>query len=215
MWGIGYGTPTQFSRRIDMDLGAWNWLEVAKLCVGVLTPLAVAGIGIYIHRVTKRFEHLQWRSQKLIEKRLAIYDDVAPLLNDVLCYFTYVGSWADVEPATIVALKRTLDKKLYLAAPMFSPEFFAACMDFQNLCFATYNRWGQAAKLRSAFVRRQQAHNAWKPEWDAYFCEPGQISKPEDVRAAYTAIMGIFAADIGVHPEATVPSAGTVPINIR
>jgi hypothetical protein len=35
-------------------------------------------LGIYIHRVTKRFEHLQWRSQKLVEKRLAVYDDLAP-----------------------------------------------------------------------------------------------------------------------------------------
>lgn len=197
-----------------MDLGAWSWLEVAKLCIGMLTPLAVAGVGVYVHRVTKRFEHIQWRSQKLIEKRLAIYDDVAPLLNDALCYFTYVGSWTETEPAAVVAIKRTLDKKLHLAAPMFSPEFFAACMHFQSLCFKTYNRWGAGAKLRTAFLRRMNAHSAWDPEWQAYFCEPDEISDPEDVRIAYATIMSVFATDIGVHPEAIVPSAGAVPINI-
>ena len=56
----------------------WNTLEIAKLAVSVLTPAAIAILGIYIHRVTKRFEDSQWKSQKLIEKRIAIYDDLAP-----------------------------------------------------------------------------------------------------------------------------------------
>ncbi|MFZ1397470.1 MAG: hypothetical protein WAS33_11255, partial [Candidatus Promineifilaceae bacterium] len=125
-----------------MDAGPWNWLEVAKLVAGLFTPMALAIFGIYIHRVTKRFELIQWRSQKLIEKRIAIYDDLAPLLNDVLCYFNYVGHWKDVDPHAMIALKRTLDKKIHLAAPMFSKAFFSACIDFQNLCYETHTGWG-------------------------------------------------------------------------
>ena len=57
-----------------------------------------------VHRMTKQFEHAQWRSQKLVEKRLAVYDDMVPAFNDLLCYFTYVGSWRDLNPPTVVSL---------------------------------------------------------------------------------------------------------------
>ncbi|WP_077036777.1 hypothetical protein [Pelomonas sp. KK5] len=102
-----------------MRAGDWSWLEVAKLVASLLIPLTLAGVGVFVHRVTRQFEHLQWRSQKLIEKRIAIYDDLAPLFNDLLCYFTYVGRWKEMSPPDVVALKRVVDKKIYMAAPLF------------------------------------------------------------------------------------------------
>src|SRR5436190_72718 len=95
----------------------WSSLEIVKLLVSVVTPLVVAVVGIYLSRVAKRFEHLQWRNQRLIEKRIVIYDDLAPHFNDLLCYFTFVGCWKELLPSDVVALKRTVDKKIYLAAP--------------------------------------------------------------------------------------------------
>ena len=56
----------------------WNSLEVAKLLVSALTPLAVLTFGFWINRRLKRVEHLQWASQKVIEKRLVVFDQVAP-----------------------------------------------------------------------------------------------------------------------------------------
>lgn len=148
-----------------MSAGPWNWLEVAKLFAGLLAPAAIAVFGVYIHRVTKRFEYLQWRSQKLVEKRLAIYDDLAPQLNDLLCYFTYVGCWKDLNPPDVVSLKRTIDKKVHLAAPLFSESLFSACTEFQSLCFETYTGWGRDALLRTQWQRRQEARSGdWKDE---------------------------------------------------
>ncbi|SFB41592.1 hypothetical protein SAMN04515620_1756 [Collimonas sp. OK607] len=115
-----------------MDAGQWNWLEIVKLLASVLTPIALAVFGIYVHHITKRFEHVQWRSQKLVEKRLSVYEDLAPLFNDLLCYFTYVGCWRDLNPPDVVTLKRTIDKKIHIAAPLFSPQFFASSMAFQR-----------------------------------------------------------------------------------
>lgn len=197
-----------------MNAGPWNWLEIAKLLIGLLTPAALAIFGIYVHRVTKRFEHLQWRSQKLIEKRLSVYDDLAPLLNDVLCYFTYVGCWKDLSPPNVVALKRTLDKKIYLAAPLFSEAFFSACMNFQNLCFETYTGWGRDALLRTKWQRRKEAcSNEWNKDWAD--CFSNSESDPKEIRSAYRRIMESFAVDIGVHPSFVVPHSGGVPGNIR
>jgi hypothetical protein len=197
-----------------MNAGPWSWLEVAKLLAGLLTPAALAVFGLYVHRVTKRFEHLQWRSQKLIEKRLAIYDDLAPLLNDLLCYFTYVGCWKDLDPPSVVMLKRTIDKKVHLAAPLFSESFHTVCAEFQNLCFETYTGWGRDALLRTQWQRRKEARaNGWKQEWVDCFTD--SVSDPQIVRSAYRKVMEAFAVDIGVHPSFVVPHSGGVPGNIR
>jgi hypothetical protein len=187
---------------------------MAKLIVGALTPIAVLFLGIYVSRASKRFEHIQWRSQKLIEKRLAVYDDLAPLLNDLLCYFTYVGSWRDMDPPAIVALKRSIDKKVYLAAPLFSAEFFRTNTVLVNLCFQTFNEWGQDARLKTHFERRKQSRlENWKREWDG--CFASVASDPTAVRDAYQDVMKAFAMDIGVHSEAEVPPTGRIPNNIR
>jgi hypothetical protein len=61
----------------------WNSLEIAKLCVGLLTPFVITTFGIYTHRVTKRFEQSQWRNQELIEKRLS-NESIAPDFNGLL-----------------------------------------------------------------------------------------------------------------------------------
>jgi hypothetical protein len=197
-----------------MEPGPWSWLEVAKLAVSFLTPAMLAGVGIYIHRITKRFDHAQWRGQKLIEKRLAVYDEMAPLLNDLLGYFTYVGAWRDFDPPAIVSLKRTIDKKIHLSAPLFGSGFFGACMDLKNLCFETYRGWGQDAKLRTNFERRQQSRpNDWKAEWDALFSNA--VSEPAKIRSAYKRVMEVFAEDIGVHSTFTVPPPGRVLLNIE
>lgn len=197
-----------------MDVGPWNWLEVAKITASLLIPATIASLGIYVHRVTKRFEHLQWRSQKLIEKRLAIYDDLAPQFNDLLCYFTYVGCWRDLDPPAVVALKREIDKKIHVAAPLFTEDFFRRCSNFQNLCFETYTGWGMDARLRTQFQRRQESREAtWKPEWA--HCFSPETTEPGKILAAYRHVMEALARDIGVHAEFVVPNAGRVPHNVR
>ncbi len=197
-----------------MEVNGWSSLEVAKLLASLLTPIVVAIFGVYIHRITKRFEHSQWRSQKLIEKRLAVYDDLAPLLNDLLCFFTYIGAWKEMDPPAAVALKRQIDKKVHLAAPLFSSRFFAACMVFQNLCFETYAGWGVDARLRSQFKRRQDVYGTkWNTAWDQLFSD--EASDPGRIRAAYQEVMEAFAADLGVVQEPAVPYSGPVPWNIR
>jgi hypothetical protein len=186
-----------------MESGHWTWLEVAKLAAGLLTPATLAVVGIYVHRITKRFEHVQWKNQKLTEKRLAIYDDLGPLFNDLLCYFCYVGGWRDWDPPAVVALKRTIDKKIHHAAPLFSAEFFAACTTFQGLCFETYQKWGKDASLRTKFGQRKAHRKDWNKNWERLFSK--QVTHPQHVRAAYDRVMKCFAEEIGVYSNSVPP----------
>ena len=59
----------------------WNSLEVAKLVVGILTPVAVVLLGMWIARATRRVEASQWVNQKLIEKRIKLLEEALPRLN--------------------------------------------------------------------------------------------------------------------------------------
>lgn len=149
----------------------WSSLEIVKLIVQGITPILILLLGLYVNRALKKFEHFQWRNQKVIEKRLQIFDELAPRLNDLLCYFTYVGCWKDLAPLQVIHLKRTLDKQIFLAAPLFSPKFFSACATFMNLCYETYTGWGRDARLRTKSERRQQAVENWETPWNGMFSD--------------------------------------------
>jgi hypothetical protein len=191
----------------------WNSLEVVKVLTSSLTPLVVAGVGVYIHRLTKRFENLQWRNQKLVEKRLMIYDELAPMFNDNLCYFTFVGNWQERKPTDVIASKRVIDQRMYLAAPLFSPCFFTTCKEFQDLCFEQYTGWGNKAKLKTKFERRRDAWGAdWEQAWDSLFSS--KVSDPEQVRMAYLNIMRCFSDEMGIN-KGSIPTTGRIPANIR
>lgn len=181
-----------------MNAGDWTWLEVVKLASGLFIPLTVAGVGIYIHRITKQFEHVLWRSQKLIEKRIQVYDDLMPIFNDLLCYFSYVGNWKEIDPPEVIGLKRIVDKKIHVSAPLFGPEFYLACMDFQNTCFSSINGWGLNAQLRTHFHRRRDARpEDWNEDWEKCFSD--RRSEPAVVRAAYARLVAVFSSELGVN----------------
>ena len=199
---------------MDSPQPIWNSLEITKLTVQGLTPILIVLLGILVNRAIKRFEHRQWRNQKLIEKRLEIYDDMAPSFNDLLCYFTFIGCWKDLSPIEVVKLKRVLDKKIYLAAPLFSPGFFSACMELMNLCYETYSGWGEDAKLKTKFERRKNAAGTeWETTWERmYSTQPGD---PAAIRKAYQELMNCFSEEIGFGTEKEHPSLGKLPANIK
>lgn len=188
-----------------MELGQWTWLEIAKLGTQALTPFLVVGLGIYVHRITKKFEYVQWQNQKLIEKRLSIYDKLATELNDLLCYFTYVGKWKDVKPPEVVSKKREIDKQIYLSAPLFSQDFFNACHQFQSLCFDTYNGMGKDAKLRTKYDERAKAMGtAWDSSWAECFSDRSPHPAEDELRTAYQKVMDVFASEIGAKESARI-----------
>lgn len=88
----------------------WNSLEIVKLAAEVLTPVSVAAFGWLVSHRLKQLELVQWTNQKLIEKRLALYDTIAPLLNRLLCFYTWVGPWKDISPDDVIRAKRELDQ---------------------------------------------------------------------------------------------------------
>jgi len=110
-------------------------------------------------------------------------------------------------------MKREMDKTIYLAAPLFPPEFFHACTSFMNLCFATFQGWGVDARLRTPSDRRAKAADAsWQPAWNDCFADA--FVEPPEVRRSYQEIMAVFAREIGLNPELSEQPLGNYSSNI-
>lgn len=197
------------------NIAIWNSLEIAKFIVSVATPLIVLLLGIRVNKRLKILEQLQWANQKLIEKRLQIYDQLIPLLNDILCYFTFIGCWKELKPDDVIKLKRTVDKIVYVNAPLFTEEFQTRYNSFIELCYSTYSGWGNDAKLRTAFKRRKEANPDWEKDWEDLFAEESEVSEPKQIRKYYQEFVKYFAEkiDIGLYKESV--KSGRIPYNIK
>ena len=184
-------------------MAQWPILEIAKLIVGVLTPLSVALLGWLFSRQLKRLDLSNWTNQKLIEKRLAIYDDIAPKLNQLLCFFTWVGYWKTISPADAIDAKRDLDKTLNIYRHVFEAEVYAAYQDYIHILFETYTDIGHDAKLRALVRspdgdRRTNGGYVWSEAWDSCFSDPQNAVDKREVRDKYKALMAALTRSLGV-----------------
>lgn len=178
--------------------------EWAQLLVSLSTPVVVAVIGFLLNMRLRAIEERRWLSQKVIEKRLALFESMAPKLNDLFCYFTYVGHWKELDPHLIIALKRELDKELHVHAAPFPSRLGSDYEAFMESCFKMWGAAGTDARLRTGFAsRKQAAGNAWKPEWELSFEFGDQDydtyrDARDRTRQAYRALMASFASSLGV-----------------
>lgn len=190
----------------------WNTLEIAKLIVSALTPLAVVAVAFQVTKATKRLEARQWVNQKLVEKRIALLGEALPALNDLHCYFAWVGNWKELSPPEILQRKRSLDRLFYANRPFFRPATIEAYENFAATVYKTYSAPGQNAQLRtgptSRHGKRQDAYgDGWEPRWNAYFAMEDDRTEPERVAAAYDVLLRHFSREVGL-PEVNA-SSGT------
>lgn len=196
--------------------GDWTILEIVKLAVSLVTPLTVVWVGFWINRRLKEIEQINWANQKVVEKRIQFYFDVVPQLNDLLCFFTYVGTWKETSPTDVVALKRTLDKRFYIHAPLFPPNVLSRYFDFVNGCYKPFTGWGHSAKIKSDFVRRKESNKNWQVDWESLFVAD-EATHPKDVQDRYNILVATLAESlgIGIHspdmPRARVPGGSRRP----
>jgi hypothetical protein len=176
-------------------------LQIINSAAAISVPIAVLLIGHSFNRRLKLWEANQWRNQELIKIRVAYYQAAAPKLNDLMCYFTFIGQWKALTPPEVLAIKRRLDREFYSALPLFSAECAAAYDSFITACFEMFGSWGQDARLRTGYVRRRDVlADDWQPEWERMFTyrEDEVIGDEElhQIRKKYDAVLGALARDI-------------------
>ncbi len=181
-------------------MASWNSLQAATLVVEALTPLTVAGLGVFIARTSRRIEQVQWANQTVVSRRLDIFAQVAPGLNQLLCFATFVGGWKEIQPRQAIALKRKLDETMYASKVLFSDQLFAAYHHFMTTLFAMYATTGADAHLRAP-IDSQWGDRRNMPWWEdsmtSLFSADGIVST-DDVQAAYDQLAQRFRADLYV-----------------
>ena len=186
----------------------WNSLEIVKVIVSALTPIIVAIVGLWLNRQLKKFESLQWANQKAIEKRLSVFSELAPILNDIYCYFDYIGNWMALSPIDVIELKRKADRLFFVNAPLFPKKFRIEYLKFIELCFKPGPEIDieKSAQLRTDIDLRKQYFSKqlnskqvkWEPGWDSLFTLKKDILERSAIRNGYWNMMDIFAKQLGV-----------------
>jgi hypothetical protein len=187
-----------------LDASLWNSLEVVKLAVAILTPLLLLGLGIIISRAARRVEDAQWADRKLIERRLELYDEMAPLLNDLYCFFALVGDFRAIDPPRAIALKRELDKRFHVNMFLFSASFTRGYEVLMNLCFETFAGVATDARLRvnPEVQMAEMGDDRWQDAWWDLFSPEAKRSGRGSIKDAHAQLMQTFADELGVREKA-------------
>jgi hypothetical protein len=175
--------------------------DLVQAVAAVSVPIVVAVVGYRLNQRLKLYEASQWRNQELIKARLQYFGQLAPMLNDLMCYLTFIGRWKELTPPDVVALKRDADRLFLSVAPLFSQRAVEAYREFLRRCFHMQGQWGADARIRSGFgMRRAAAGDRWQTDWEAMFThqEGDEIKESEmaEVLAAYDKVLAALVEDI-------------------
>lgn len=192
------------------DMSDLTWVDYAQGVSAVATPVLVAVLAAVLAR-------RQSRSHELLAARLDEYRRLIPDLNTLMCYITFIGDWKSLTPAEVVALKRRLDKNFFCAAPLFSVRVMTAYTTFIDLCFQTFNAWGEDARILTSAYRRRPAVPRWSPHWDRLFVYDDRrpIPGPElaRVRLAYDELVAAIVGDIDITRARAAYTTSAVALN--
>jgi hypothetical protein len=202
----------------------WNSLEVGKMIISALTPIIVAILAFRFNRLIKKREKIQWTNQKVLEKRIEIYDTIVPGLNDILCYYAFIGNWKELTPINIVETKRFLDKKVNIYAPLFSLGLLSEYNNYIDLCFESFTGWGNDAKIKSLYIRRKECQSNWQDEWDEYFSSEYIDTLTDDdkiveditnIRNQYLYLLEILKSNLDIFRSGTYEQSDFPTINFK
>ena len=182
---------------------SWNSVQIVTLAVNALTPITVAVLGVIFARASRKIEQVQWANQTVVTRRLEIFDKLAPGLNQLLCFATFVGTWKEIDPRKAIAIKRDLDQTMYANKVLFSDGLFAAYHQFMTVLFEMFGTTGADAKVRVPIESKWGNRRKlpwWNDAMSALFT--GEATSLEDIQAAYEALGQQFRADLYVTHQA-------------
>ena len=67
----------------------WNSLKIPITIIAALSPFVIAFLVFRYKRIIKGLDEAYQSNQKLVEKRIEIYDRIGPKLNDLFCFYCY------------------------------------------------------------------------------------------------------------------------------
>lgn len=180
-------------------MSEWNWTDAVTALSAAATPIVVAIFGWIL---TRR----QSRSELLLNARIEYYREIAPDLNQLMTYLMFIGAWRDMSPEEIIQLKRRLDAKFHVAAPLFSRPVTTAYEKFMERCFVPYGQWGADALIKSSPYQRHshwRGNIPWNADWDRLFelheDQPIERDTLTELRSSYDSLISALVTDLNIN----------------
>src|SRR5262245_2175039 len=172
-----------------------DWMEYLKIGVAALTPIMTGLVGLLVVRMGSRLEANKQLSQELLKKRLQLFEDVAPKLNDIFCFYQAIGHWAELSPEEVIRRKRAIDRSIQVNRYLFRSEFWDAYQEFEKSHFDMFTAVGQPARLRLDVKHlRERVGDAFKNEWMPFVS--ANAGNHEEQRQHYQALMHILGTEV-------------------
>ena len=181
----------------------WNSVQIVTVIVAAATPVTVAILGVIFARASRKIEQVQWANQTVVTRRLDVFDKLAPGLNQLLCFATFVGTWKDTDPRKAIAIKRDLDQIMYANKVLFSGELIAAYHRFMTVLFDMFGTTGADAKVRAPIESKWGSRRDldwWDDTMTGRFT--AEAVSLDDIQAAYDALGEQFRANLYVTHQA-------------
>lgn len=173
----------------------WRSLAIATMIIAILTPIIMVILAFRFSRSIKRMNKKQLSNQKIVEKRIEIYDKMVPKLNDIYCFYCYIGNWNEITPKAVLRLKRELDKDMNIYASLFSEDLSKKYMAFKQLCFVSMSGWEHEEKIKSYYELRQQNNLDWEDGWTQYF-DTNNVIEATKIKERYDELIEAFKEDL-------------------
>jgi len=171
------------------------WLEYARLGVAALTPIMTLVVGIIVVRLGTKLDATKQLHGELLRKRLQLFEEVAPKLNDIFCFFQAVGHWADLSPEEVIKRKRAIDRSIQVNRYLFRSDFWNAYQRFEQSHFDMFAAVGQPARLRLDMPYiRERVGDHFKSEWLPF--TSGKLGNHDEQREHYQALMHILGNEV-------------------
>lgn len=175
----------------------WESLKIAVIAIAVLSPVIIVFLIIRFNRMKNHLINEYQSIQRLVQKRIEIYERIGPILNDILCFFSYTGNWKELTPIDIMRLKRELDKEMNINKPLFSEDLSKKYNAFMQLCFVSHSGWEHEEKIKSLYELRQERDPNWLDDYIPYF-DTNNVVEGIKVKERFDDLMACFRKEISV-----------------
>lgn len=172
--------------------------QYIDLIAKLILPVVLLMLGIWAKKIATNHEKRVSLDERVIEKRVEIYEAVGKDLNDIYVFLIQVGHWKELTPQDIIQKKRQVDKTMYIHRPYWSAEMFESYMNFMSAGFDAWNGSTEDAKIRTSSRQFERLPN-WNDTWESFFTK--KTLDMDEVKRSYLALIGKFSEQFGFVQE--------------
>jgi len=166
-------------------------VEIIEMAVMVFILIFLVYLILRLSAIFRKQDNEQGINQKIIDKRIAVFDKVATKLYDILCFYLYMGNWVEISPVDVIKLKRELERDTNIYTPLFSDELIDKIQEFNQLCFITLSGWEHDVKIKSLYELREEHNLEWEDNWYRYF-DTNNVVEATMMKEKYDDLMDSF-----------------------